>query len=407
MTGERLGRWLLEHGRITSAQLDEARRTRAFFGGDLGTHLVKLGYLTEAAIGAALAEMTGVPCADDRLRRIAPEVAARVPAEIAARYRLCAFELDGRTLRVAMRNPRDAVAIAAVREATRLDPEPWVASDLRLAAALSRHHGVEPDGISGVAVHPSQARSPEAFGDPPAETALDPDGGEDAAIGLDGLPLDAVLGFDDPSFFRGGGAPSGGVPAESDDDDPEDSDAERPEPPSDGPGIGAPAGRPPDPLASLEERLALAVDRDDVAFALLEFCRQRSARCALFALTREGLRCVAGRGRGLNTERLKRIRIPVDGGTIFQTALAAEAFYLGPVPPLPANKDVYSLLGGRLPPNVLTVPIRLRGRVVALLYLDHDAEPIVSPDIPLMRRIAAKAGLAFEILLLRGKLREV
>ena len=91
----------------------------------------------------------------------------------------------------------------------------------------------------------------------------------------------------------------------------------------------------------------------------------------------------------------------------YRAAPTAEEFYLGPVPPLPANKDLFSLLGGRLPPSILVVPIRLKGRTVALLYLDNDGNPITEPDLPLMRRIAGKAGIAFEILLLRGKLREL
>jgi hypothetical protein len=56
---------------------------------------------------------------------------------------------------------------------------------------------------------------------------------------------------------------------------------------------------------------------------------------------------------------------------------------------------------------VLIVPVPVKGRVAALLYLDEAERPLTRPDIPLMRRVAAKAGLGFEMLLLRGKLREI
>mgnify|MGYP001818340060 CR=1 FL=1 len=409
MHGERLGRWLLDHGRLTAAQLEEARRTRSFFGGDLGTHLVNLGYLDEFGLAEALAEITGVPCADDRLRRVLPEVAARLSPELASRHRACPFEIEGDTIRVAMRNPRDGVAIAAIRGAVGLEPEVWVASERRLQVALSRCYGIEPEGVRGLSLgRPSRSpasRTDAARRDDPVATGADAD-----EVGLDGLPLDAEVTFDDPVFFQHHrGAPVEDRPAEADAPvasgvDPSDAS---PAPPGD-----ARRSTPPEPveatgpLERLEERLSLAIDRDDIAIALLEFCRLRASRCALFAITRDGLRCLAGHGRSLDTERLQRIQIPRESGTVFDAVLGAEEFYLGPVPPLPANKDLFSLLGGRLPPSILVVPIRLKGRAVALLYLDDDGNSITAPDLPLMRRVAAKAGLAFEILLLRGKLRD-
>jgi hypothetical protein len=39
--------------------------------------------------------------------------------------------------------------------------------------------------------------------------------------------------------------------------------------------------------------------------------------------------------------------------------------------------------------------------------MDEGERPLTRPNIPLMRRVAAKAGLGFELLLLRGKLREI
>ena len=55
----------------------------------------------------------------------------------------------------------------------------------------------------------------------------------------------------------------------------------------------------------------------------------------------------------------------------------------------------------------MILPLSVRSRVVALLYMDNDTDPIDKPDIPTMRRLAVKAGLAFELLLLRRKLEEL
>ncbi len=386
MFSDRLGSFLLEVGWVSAAQLEEARRTQGFFGGDLGTHLLQMGFLDEARLGHALSRILGAPyVVGDKLRRIPSDVVRRVPPEVVERYRVCPFEIDGNRLRLAMANPRDALAIAAVRGATGLEVEAWVAAQHRLYAALEQYYGIEWEGRRGLTLRPPpndavprSARRDSA----PSERKTRED--DEPKVGLDGLPLDAEVPYEEQIALHGG-------PLFEDDDDAGD----RP--------VVAAKG----PLGRLEEGLLLASDRDGIAHALLTFGRAHAARCALFAVQRDGVKCLAGRGRGMSTERLLRIVIPRESGTVIDAGLGSRDFYLGPVPPLPANKDLYSLLGGRLPPVVMLVPIRVKGRTAALLYLDNDADPFVNPDIPLMRRVGAKAGLAFEMLLLRGKLLEI
>ncbi len=162
-----------------------------------------------------------------------------------------------------------------------------------------------------------------------------------------------------------------------------------------------------DPMKRLEAGLECPPDRDALAEALLEFCGGRAARCALFAVGREGIRGVAGRGRGFGTEIVRKVCVSPDASTVIDAALRSRDFYFGVVPPLPANRDLYTVLGGRMPAMALVLPIRVKDRTAALLYLDDDERPMTRPDITLMRRVTAKAGLALEILLLRHKLREI
>jgi hypothetical protein len=192
-------------------------------------------------------------------------------------------------------------------------------------------------------------------------------------VGLDGRPLDAEAGIDDEVR-----APS-----------------EPPEPSS------------ADSIDTLDEALASARDRDEMAEALFAFCAERSSRSGLFAVSKDAVRGVAGRGRSFSGDVLRKLTVPAGSGTLFDAALQSRDFYFGVVPALPANRDLYTALGGRLPADVMLLPIVLKERTVALLYLDGDDGPLPQPDIPLMRRVAAKAGLAFEMLLLRNKLREI
>jgi len=157
----------------------------------------------------------------------------------------------------------------------------------------------------------------------------------------------------------------------------------------------------------LDEALVSAGDRDALAVALIDFCTSRMRRAALFAVSRDAIRGVHGRGQGMEPERVRAISVPRGGSSILDTALASKDFYFGVVPKLPANHDLYSVLGGMLPSAALVLPVPVKGRVAALLYLDEGPRPLTRPDIPLMRRVAAKAGLGLELLLLRQKLRGI
>ena len=47
----KLGDWLISKGRITQEQLARALHDQSFYGGRLGTSLIKLGYIDEDVLG--------------------------------------------------------------------------------------------------------------------------------------------------------------------------------------------------------------------------------------------------------------------------------------------------------------------------------------------------------------------
>jgi len=373
--GRQVAEYLLERGWITSAQLDEARRTQGFFGGRLETHLLKLGYVSEEVLGGALTEVAGVPFASwDRLRAAAPAALEAVPQRLVERHRVCPFRLDDGRLRIATLAPRDAVALREIQAATTHVVEPWIAIEPRLYQAIERHFRLRFEGTTGISMPRGPGDGPRAAPHRAEPDADEPRGGT-VEVGLDGKPLDAEPTLDD---YVG------------------ENVAPQPERPPQGTTIDA-----------LDDALAIARDRDEMAGALFDFCSERSSRSALFAVGKESVRGVAGRGRAFEGDLLRKLSVPVGSGTLFDTALQSRDFYFGVVPTLPANRDLFTALGGRLPANVMLLPVIVKERTVALLYLDGDDRPLPHPDIPLMRRVAAKAGLAFEMLLLRNKLREI
>ena len=375
MLGRQVAEYLLERGWITSAQLDEARRTQGFFGGRLETHLLKLGYVGEDVLGDALTEVAGVPFASwDRLRAAPPAALEAVPQKLIERHRVCPFRLDDGRLRIATLAPRDAVALREIQAATTHVVEPWIAIEPRLYQAIERHFRLRFEGTAGISMPRGPRDGPRAAPQRSEQEPGEPQAGA-VEVGLDGRPLDAEPTLDDYAHE------SVGPP---------------PEPVPQGTTIEA-----------LDDALAAARDRDEMAGALFDFCSERASRSALFAVGKESVRGVAGRGRAFEGDLLRKLSVPVRSGTLFDTALQSRDFYFGVVPTLPANRDLFIVLGGRLPANVMLLPVIVKERTVALLYLDGDDGPLPRPDIPLMRRVAAKAGLAFEMLLLRNKLREI
>lgn len=383
MRGDRVARHLLDRGRITPRQLEEAERTRSFFGGRVESYLLKLGFVDEATVGEALTDVFGVPFASsEKLRTIPVEALAAVAPEVAGRLALVPFQIENRRLRVAMLDPRDARAVAEIQETSGFRVEPWVTTEHRLDQALDRHYRVRR------AAHPKASLAVPAAGtaDPSPDPPPAPEPREEPqpALGLDGRPLDADASLDWEMYATM--AQLSDLSAREE---------------ATGPVASS------DPIARLDASLAAAADRDALAEGLLDFCATRASRAALFAVGREGIRGIAGRGPGMDADRVRKIVLPPDGSTILDAAQRSRDFHFGVVPALPPNRDLYSLLGGRLPAMVLVVPIAVKDRTVALLYLDDGDRAMTRPDIPLMRRAAAKAGLAFEILLLRNKLRGI
>jgi len=386
--GDRVADYLLENGSVTRDQVVEARRTQGFFGGQVISHLLKLGYVSEPVLGEALTEVTGVPYASwDHLRAIPSNALQALPERLAERFRVCPIRLEEGHLRVAMLNPKDGVALREIQALTGYVVEPWIATEPRLYQALERWYRLRFEGTKGISLTAS-SRLPAAQGAKVAETGPEPvlgTGGDE--VGLDGRPLDAEVTFDE-YLHRPGELVS---------------DREIPPPP---PSVDSASGRD-IAWAAFDEALSSARDRKDIAEALFAFCSGRASRTGLFAIGREAVRGVAGRGRAFEGSELKGVSVPLGSGTVFDTALGSRDFYFGVVPGLPANRDLFTALGGRLPTSVMILPIVVKERTVALLYLDGDDGPLPRPDIPLMRRVAAKTSLAFELVLLRNKLRDL
>lgn len=403
MASERIARWLLERSRIDRRQFEEAVRAQGFFGGEIESHLLKLGHVSEADLGNALTEIFGVPYAGaDPLRTLPQAAVDAVPHEVIARTRTCPFHREGNRLRVAMLNPRDRLAVVEIERASGLQVEPWVTTEYRLYTALERHFRIRVEGVKAVAPA-SPAPGPRPEGRDRARAEAPPRG--EPSVGLDGRPLDAEA--DAATLLTAHDWTSS--PAARDWFDASRGPAPAPTPAPEDRRSEAGGRRPGGAVASLDRLggiLADAANREEATEALLEFALSRGRRAALFAAGKDGIRGIAARGGGLSDEDARRVALPSDSGTVFDAIANGAEFFFGVVPPLPPNRDLYTAFGGSLPRQAMILPIPVKGRLAALLYVDAADSLFDRPDLATMRRAAGMAGLAFEALLIRSKLRE-
>lgn len=139
--GHRLGDLLVEAGKISREQLQEGLDAQRGEGGRLGTHLVRLGFMTDPELVEFLADRYGVPAVDLTELEIEDSIIQLVPAEVSRKYTVLPVAKTGAKLTIAMADPTNVFAMDDIKFMTGYTVEPVVASDTALREAIDEHHG--------------------------------------------------------------------------------------------------------------------------------------------------------------------------------------------------------------------------------------------------------------------------
>ena len=83
--------------------------------------------------------------------------------------------------------------------------------------------------------------------------------------------------------------------------------------------------------------------------------------------------------------------------------MESNSFFLGPVPQSGANLALTTLLGKPAPTTAVMLPLSMLGRVVGLIYVDDPAVNMTEA-VAELQKVAGKALLAFELLILQSKI---
>ena len=362
MLAMRLGTILLRDAVITLTQLEQSLRAQVLGGGLLGTNLVELGFLEINTLGRYLARVLDTPLAiADHFEKADPKLIATFGAEMAgqcAAMPLHMAEDEPHTIVVAMRNPGDKSAIAAMERQLGLQVRPYVAPELRLFYYLEHYYGI-------------QRRT--RYTRPPEENAAAPNSRRERRA---------------TQPFRGLSAePISILPSK-------DRDTPLPPPPARA------------TTCSFEEaceEIAAAKVRQDIADAILHYTVGRF-ECAAVFMVRSG--CAIGwraQAKGLGADALERLNLSLSASSVFQSAYDASKPYRGPAltPGHPLEKQLWDGFALEYQPTDLhVVPVSTAQRIVNLIYAHAaPADEISEQEASELVQLGAAAEATYQRML--------
>lgn len=445
----KLGQLLVARGWITVQQLTRALKNQNVAGGRLGTCLLEMDALSEDLLLKGLSEQLGVSAAEmDDLRNVPEEVRELIPQKLARRLHAIPFHVESGRLDVALLDPRNLAAQDELAFASGKRVKIYVAPEIRILEALDRYYGEEcPSRLSRIAERLNRARfmwdkppaaaSPaEMFPTQPMQPMLDPLA---PPLKLNLPPALPEMASAPPQRPRPAAPAAAAVAATALAPQP------RPAPPPPPPAAAAvaaavqPAPTPaparlprqssvsltpeeraelgafswvapaatdhsipvPSSLEEAEALLAKASELDQVGEVLLGFLGSSHRRAALFQVSRDRVQGWRIYGTGIDRDAFAAFSIGFDQPSIFLNLRQGSGLYLGPLPPMPAHRQLARTWGGDLPRDCMLLPVRIKDRLVIVIYADGYAKGAI--DLPVMQRLAAAATTAVERCILQRK----
>jgi len=428
--GQKIGELLVSEGLLTRKQLEEALKCQVIFGGRLGTNLVEMGIVEEHDLLRTLSKQLEIPfVASEQLSNVPPDVIKLIPKEMAEEYKIIPLSLEKKRLTVAMADPSDLAAVDAISFITGYIILPVVCSELRLLLALEQYYSIKrevryiqlsggtgtrsreagpkaPQPAKPQEISPFQDLAGESLMSSPAKPlAGDPEWGELSEI----LPTESNT--EPPPEILDISALQANTPAEEADivelvePQPEVKPSPQPPPAITPPPAPSPAQVKGHDFSSVESVLATlaeAKDRDTIAEALATYVSRDYERVALFMVKGKVAAGWKGFARQKGIAGFEHFQIPLDDPSALKIIVDTKNFYLGPMLDTEGNKRIQAALGGGTPETVLLIPLIMMERVVTIFYVDGGKDP--GKNLFELQKLAGKAAVAFEILILKNKI---
>ncbi len=137
---EKLAQLLVDKKAISPEQLTKAVEAQKKEGTDLGSAVLKLGYVGESELLSLMSTQYGVPSIDLADFEADPETIKLVPANVARKYMLIPLSTRGSTLIVAMADPSDIFALDDIKFLTGYRIESMVALEKTIKDSIDRYY---------------------------------------------------------------------------------------------------------------------------------------------------------------------------------------------------------------------------------------------------------------------------
>lgn len=369
----RLGEILLDKGALALSELHTGLEACRRTGGRLGTQLLRFGFVDERALLAALSEQFGVPSAAAELIGRAPLAVRRLlPLAVLRRLQAVPFDRTARGVRVAMINPHDPVAADEIRQHLGHDFEAYVATEIAIQEALAELD----DDLVRMTVAPAGRDAPTVPGI---------DDGWEALWRAPSAAPERLLDARGPELSPGPRVRIATFP-----------------------GLASMEGDVGDVETTLDESafvsgLQNARLRDDVGALLIRFAVGYLPRCALFMVHSRS--AVGWMARGLAViDDVQTFVGTLDEPSALQIAMRHGEPHAVLVGDSNVDRQLAAVLGDPPPVEVVVVPVRVKDRTVAVLVGDLPGEAVLAVPMSELSTAAARAGLAFEMLIMRQKI---
>jgi len=138
MSSARIGNLLVKDKKISVEQLEEGLKRQREKGGNLGANLIELGYVKESDLIEVLAKQLGVKSIELNPDEIDEDVVNVIPAEVAMKFNVVAFEKEGKSLKVAIADPTNSFALDSIKLITGCKVEAYISSENSIRAVIDR-----------------------------------------------------------------------------------------------------------------------------------------------------------------------------------------------------------------------------------------------------------------------------
>jgi len=142
LSTRRLGEILIERGRLTPEQVQQALHARLDQRERLGQTVTRLGMMTEADVVAVLGEQFSLPIATaEQLSNADRAVVQTIPETLAREAQVLALARDGETLEVVVGDPLNVVSLDHLRALTGCQLRVWIGRPSEVREAIDGFYG--------------------------------------------------------------------------------------------------------------------------------------------------------------------------------------------------------------------------------------------------------------------------